>query len=242
MDFAWISVACVKPISVSARCVFGERGRSANDFDAKNSFLFLDPPVEGDVGPAASPDVSGVLLFDAAVVLLSEAALPGLSLSLSLSEPLESPSLLVSPGGGACTTFCTLVAGLVLAVSLSLPEEEEDDDDESDDDELDIFARLSLRLAAIHRFQPEPVLLLLSTVGKQRVEPGGCARGRGAPPGLAGGAPRAKLDPPDECGGRGTSRPRSLPGALRPTCPAARDARRRVGARRRAPVIMMPDS
>ena len=163
---------------MSARCVFGERGRSANDFDAKNSFLFLEPPVEGDVGPAASPDVSGVLLFDAAVVLLSEAALPGLSLSLSLSEPLESPSLLVSPGGGACTTFCTLVAGLVLAVSLSLPEEEEeDDDDESDDDELDIFARLSLRLAAIHRFQPEPVLLLLSTVGKQRVEPGGVCAG-----------------------------------------------------------------
>ena len=118
--------------------------------------------------------------------------------------------------------------------SLSLPEEEEDDDDESDDDELDIFARLSLRLAAIHRFQPEPVLLLLSTVGKQRGSREGCARGRGAPPGLAGGVPRAKPTRPTSAAGAARLalvRCRELSG--RPAPP--RETRVGASARRRAP-------
>ena len=122
----------------------------------------------------------------------------------------------------------------MLAVSLSLPEEEEedDDDDESDDDELDIFAGLSLRLAAIHRFQPE---LAPSCSGQ-----GAGVRG-------AWRATRARW----RCAARRSwTRPTSAAGAARLApvrCrelsgrPPRRAERVGVGASR-APVIMMPDS
>ena len=164
---------CVKPISVSARCVFGERGRSANDFDATH--FVLEPPVEGDVGPQHHQMCLG--FADAARAALRSGA-PDCRYRYR-SPRLDRHHYWSLPEVALAQPSAPWSRGLVLAM-LSLPEEEEDDDDdESDDDELNILLGLVSDSLPSTGFNPSPPCT--KYVGKRSAERGG-ARGRGAPP------------------------------------------------------------
>ena len=142
----------MNPISDRARCVLGDRGKSAKDLDAKNSLFFFPPDDDVDDDEEEDDDDEDeedaeellALFASAAAAPLFLADSPTFPPSLSLSDPLESSLLATAEVARSpmrrTSLAVVLVAVGVVPVSLSLPEEL--DEDESDEESLeDIWTR-----------------------------------------------------------------------------------------------------
>ena len=124
------------------------------------------------------------LLFDAAVGLLSEAALPGLSLSLSFPSRSSRHHYWSLPGG-AEQTSAPWSQGWCLP--LSLPEEEERTTTTSRTTTSWTFLLGLVSDSPLSTgFNPSPSSYYWALWANREWSREGCARGRGAPPGLAG--------------------------------------------------------